>query len=114
MLYLTFEKSKRVVNNNYNFVLNFRITSPSNITAPRQHVTPVRRAQNQYRATQSSHPTNVASLRNDAVLSTAGRQINYENLATSSADNTKELKKQLEAEREKVKQLSSQLTTNVC
>ena len=31
MLYLTFEKSKRVVNNNYNFPLNFKLFSSDNV-----------------------------------------------------------------------------------
>ena len=83
--------------------------------APLQHVTPIRRVPNHYQ--RNNHASLATALIPRALdTSTAqddGRREENDVMVESQSDDTKMLKRQLETEREKVKQLSAQLTTNV-
>ena len=77
-----------------------------------QHVTPIRRVPNHYQ--RLNHASRSATAFNSRTADAdAGRREENEELTESQSDDTKVLKRQLETEREKVRQLSSQLTTNV-
>ena len=96
----------------------FRINScaSSSFTTPLQHVTPIRRTPNQYHASgHLPHSTNSTPLNNETIAPSGneGQPSNIENVNTHSPNDTKDLKRQLDSEREKVKKLSAQLSTNV-
>ena len=83
--------------------------------APLQHVTPIRRVPNHYqRHNHASRATTFTSRALDTSSAPDGnRKEENDVMVESQSDDTKMLKRQLETEREKVKQLSAQLTTNV-
>ena len=96
----------------------FRINpcASSSFTTPLQHVSPVRRTPNQYHASgHLPHSTNSTLINNETIApsSNTGQRSNTENGTTQSPNDTKDLKRQLDSEREKVKKLSAQLSTNV-
>ena len=83
-------------------------------STPLQHVTPIRRVANYDHGISNSFGSNHSAP--DTKISRTpmfGGSKNDENLPYESLNNTSELKRQLDEEREKVKLLSSQLNTNV-
>ena len=99
----------------FNYVISSQILSnrinPSNVPASLHHVTPVRRIPNHYQ--RLNHGSRAAKSSPSAVEVDTGRREANDETLESQSDDTKVLKRQLETEREKVRQLSSQLTTNV-
>ena len=97
------------------FVISSKILwnriNPSNVPASLHHVTPLRRIPNHYQ--RLNHGSRAAKSSPSAVEVDAGRREANDETLESQSDDTKVLKRQLETEREKVRQLSSQLTTNV-
>ena len=83
--------------------------------APLQHVTPIRRIPNHYQRHNHSSRATPFTPRVIDTSTTPDDNRREENdvMVESQSDDTKVLRKQLETEREKVKQLSAQLTTNV-
>ena len=96
------------------FLCAFRINTSPPIATPRQHVTPSRRISKQHADDTSPKATNNATSGNATEISSIGRRNKSEYVNSLSLNDSKELKRQLDVEREKVKQLSAQLTTNVC
>ena len=74
-------------------------------------MTPLRRIPNHYQ--RLNHASRAAKSSPSAAESDTGRRKEEDETLESQSDDTKVLKRQLETEREKVRQLSSQLTTNV-
>ena len=97
------------------FVFLYARINPSTVPAPLQHVTPIRRVPNHYqRHNHSSRGTTFTPRVLDATTAPDNsRREENDVMLESQSDDTKVLKRQLETEREKVKQLSAQLTTNV-
>ena len=74
-------------------------------------MTPLRRVPNHYQRV--NHVNRVAKSSQSTAEADTGRREENDETLESQSDDTKVLKRQLETEREKVRQLSSQLTTNV-
>ena len=74
-------------------------------------MTPLRRVPNHYQ--RLNHASRAGKSSPSAAAADTGKREENDETLESQSDDTKVLKRQLETEREKVRQLSSQLTTNV-